>query len=83
MLEEGLISAKDTPEAKRAAERAAQPDEPEKDYPPPFEAPARGVIVTSNRTSPAARHCVSCGALLPSAQARDVRRCAECAGEAE
>jgi len=83
MLDEGLISPKDTPEAKRAAERAAEPDEPEKAFPPPFEAPARGVIVTSNSRPPPARQCVSCGAPLPSSQPRDLRRCAECAGEAD
>jgi hypothetical protein len=83
MLEEGLIAPKDTPEAKRAAERAAEPVEPEKDYPPPFEAPARGVIVTSSRSPVVTRLCVSCGAVLPSSQQRDLKRCAECAGEAD
>jgi hypothetical protein len=83
MLDKGLISPRDTPEAKRAAERAAEPDEPEKAFPPPFEAPARGVIVVSNSRPPAARQCASCGTLLPASQARNLLRCAECAGEAD
>jgi hypothetical protein len=83
MLDKGLISPTDTPEAKRAAEHAAEPDEPEKAYPPPFEAPARGVIVASNSRPPAARLCVSCEAPLPTSQPRHLLRCAECAGEAD
>jgi hypothetical protein len=83
MLDKGLISGADTPEAKRAAERATEQSEPEKAYPPPFEAPARGVIVASNRQPPAARQCADCGTLLPASQPRDLHRCAECAGDAD
>ncbi len=81
MLDKGLVDKDETPEAKRAAVRDAQPIEGEKQLPPPFEAPARGVIVTSSSPSPVTvRHCADCGATLPSAQRRGLR-CAECAAD--
>ena len=78
MVDKGLVSEAETPEAKRAAARAAQPAEPERQLPPPFEAPARGVIVESTHRPSAARVCVECGAALPPSQSRAQRRCAEC-----
>lgn len=81
MLDQGLVDKDETPEAKRAAERAAQPVESEKELPMAFEAPARGVIVTSGSPSPVAiRRCADCGATLPSTQRRQLR-CAECAAD--
>ena len=53
MLDKHLVREDDTPEAKRAALRDAQPVESEKELPPLFEAPPRGVIVSSG--SPIAR----------------------------
>jgi hypothetical protein len=79
MVDKGLVGEAETPEAKRAAERAAQPAEPEKAFPMAFEAPARGTIVTSSTAAPrAVRLCESCGGTLPSAP-RGAVRCAECA----
>ena len=81
MLDKGLVRKDETPEAKRAALRDAQPVESEKELPPPFEAPARGVIVTSGSQSPmTVRRCADCGATLPSAHRRELR-CAECAAD--
>ena len=81
MLDKGLVREDETPEAKRAALRDAQPVESEKELPPPFEAPARGVIVSSGSHTPmAVRHCADCGATLPSTQRRGLR-CAECAAD--
>ena len=81
MLDKNLVREDETPEAKRAKERDAQPVESEKELPPPFEAPARGVIVGSGSASPVAvRHCADCGATLPSTQRRQLR-CAECAAD--
>lgn len=81
MLDKGLVRKEETPEAKRAALRDAQPVESEKELPPPFEAPARGVIVTSGSQSPVpVRRCADCGATLPSAPRRELR-CAECAAD--
>jgi hypothetical protein len=83
MVDKGLVQDDETPEAKRAAERAAQPAEPEKAFPPAFEAPARGVIVTSSGAGPrVARRCVSCGGTLPYSPRAD-QRCAECAAEGD
>jgi len=62
MLDKGLVREDETPEAKRAALRDARPVESEKELPQPFEAPARGVIVSSGSQSPmAVRHCADCG----------------------
>jgi hypothetical protein len=84
-MEQGLVKAAITPEARRAAARSAEPVE-EKALPPPFEAPARGVIVESRDRDrlPTARVCEECGASLPpSRAAAEHARCAECiAGEA-
>jgi hypothetical protein len=81
MVDKGLVREGETPEAKRAALRDAQPVESEKELPPPFEAPARGVIVTSGSHSPTTvRRCADCGATLPSANRRELR-CAECAAD--
>ncbi len=43
MLNKRFVRKDETPEAKRAAEHDAQPIESEKELPPAFEAPARGV----------------------------------------
>jgi hypothetical protein len=83
MLDQGLVDKKETPEAKRAAARAEQPVEEEKALPPPFEAPARGVIVQSSHRPMATRQCVECGASMPASQAPGRRRCAECAADDE
>ena len=81
MVDKGLVREDETPEAKRAALRDAQPVEREKELPPPFEAPARGVIVTSSSRSPMmVRRCADCGATLPSTNRRELR-CAECAAD--
>ncbi|HEX2568851.1 MAG TPA: hypothetical protein VH877_04770 [Polyangia bacterium] len=48
LVNQGAVKPEETPEAKRALERAAIPPEPEKELPPPFEAPARGTIVGSS-----------------------------------
>ena len=81
MPDNGLVREDETPEAKRAALRDAQPVESEKELPPPFEAPARGVIVSSGSQSPmAVRHCADCGDPLPSTKRRELR-CAECAAD--
>ena len=81
LLEKDLVREDETPEAKRAALRAAQPIDSEKELPPPFEAPARGVVVSSSSPSPVAvRHCADCGATLPSTQRRQLR-CAECTAD--
>ena len=45
LLNKGVVKPEDAPAARRAREVAARPPEPEKELPPPFEAPARGVIV--------------------------------------
>ena len=81
MVDKGLVREEETPEAKRAAARDAQPVETEKQLPPAFEAPARGVIVSSSRSAPVTRRCAECGATLPSSQ-RGALRCAECAADA-
>jgi hypothetical protein len=82
MLNKGLVSKEDTFEAKRAAARAALPVDTEKALPPPFEAPARGVIVASKHRSPAAkRTCAECGTILPASQDSEQRYCAECQAE--
>jgi hypothetical protein len=78
MVDKGLVREDETPEAKRAAARDAQPVESEKELPPAFEAPARGVIVNSGARPPVLRRCAECGATLHSAQ-RGQLRCAECA----
>lgn len=49
LLEQGLVKQADLPEVKRAAVNAARPPEPEKEFPPPFDAPARGVIVDTSK----------------------------------
>jgi len=80
MLDNGLVSNLETPEAKRSAARDV---DSEKQLPPPFEAPARGVVVVSSGPSLVAeRHCADCGATLPSAQRRGLR-CAECAADSD
>jgi hypothetical protein len=80
LLRKGLVAKKDTFEAKRAAARDAEPVDTEKELPPPFEAPARGVIVSSKPRPPAAaRTCAECGSLLPLSQRGD--SCAECQAE--
>ena len=79
MVEKGLVTEEQTPEGKRAAERAAAPAEPEKALPPPFEAPARGVIVDSKRAI-AVRTCIECGSVLRTAPNRGPR-CAECVSD--
>jgi hypothetical protein len=81
MLDRGLITEAETPEGVRAAARAAEPAEPEKQLPPPFEAPARGVIVTSTHRPVTTRQCVECGAPLPPSLRAVLRRCAECAAD--
>lgn len=79
MLAKGLVRPEETPEARRAAARSSRPDEPEKALPPPFEAPARGVIVSSRARPPTARVCVECGApLAPTVAVDRDLRCAEC-----
>jgi hypothetical protein len=80
MVDKGLVTEDETPEAKRAAVRAAQPAEPEKSLPPPFEAPARGVIVSSSSVSPAVRKCIECGSILRTPAIRGPR-CAECVSD--
>jgi hypothetical protein len=77
LLRKGLVAKEDTVEAKRAAARAAEPVDTEKEFPPPFEAPARGVIVASTPRPPAAaRTCAECGSVLPPSQRGE--SCAEC-----
>jgi len=49
MLGQGVVKPEDTAEAKWAAAQAAEPAAPDKQLPPPFEAPARGVIVNTRR----------------------------------
>ena len=81
MLDKTLVRKDETPEAKRTALRDALPIEGEKELTPPFEAPARGAIVTSGSPSPmTVPRCADCGATLPSAQRRELR-CAECAAD--
>jgi hypothetical protein len=82
MVKKGVVSKDDTPEAKRAAAHAAEPDIVEKAFPPPFEAPARGVIVESKNRAPATRQCVECGATLSPSRDGKLRLCAECAANA-
>lgn len=48
LLSQGAVKPEETPEAKRAQARADRPPEPEKELPPPFEPPMRGVIVGSS-----------------------------------
>lgn len=79
LVSRGVVGENETPEAKRAAARATAPIEvEEKQLPPPFEAPARGIIVESSasRMAPAQR-CSDCNALLPAGN-RGSKRCAEC-----
>ena len=45
LLDKGLVKPESTPAAKRESSRAARPPEPDKELPPPFEAPARGKIL--------------------------------------
>ena len=80
LVEKGLVTEEQTPEGKRAAARAAAPAEPEKALPPPFEAPARGVIVDSKRPLMAVRTCIECGSVLRTAPNRGPR-CAECVSD--
>lgn len=81
MVDGGLVAENETPEAKRAAERAAQPAEPEKELPPAFEAPARGVIVSAGASElMLPTSCVDCGTLLRNSRRAQVR-CAECAAD--
>jgi hypothetical protein len=80
MVEQGLVTEEQTPEGQRAAERAAKPAEPEKALPPPFEAPARGVILDSNSGARAVRTCIECGSVLRTAPNRGPR-CAECVSD--
>lgn len=83
MIKKGLVSRDETPEARRAAARQSAAPAVEKSLPPPFEAPARGVIVGSRARPPAARICDECGASLPLSQ-RTVgaaHRCAECTAD--
>ena len=80
MLDKGLVSKEETPDAKRAAERAAEPVQPEKRLPPPFEAPARGVIIESSHRPSPLRQCIECGTTLPPSHGVG-RRCAECAAD--
>jgi hypothetical protein len=82
MLDKGLVDEDQTPEAKRAAARDARPVEPEKKLPPAFEAPARGVMVSSSSAPVVARRCADCGAILRSSH-RAKLRCAECAADAD
>jgi len=81
MLDQGLVKPDETPEARRAAARSPRPAEVEKALPPPFDAPARGVIVASRARPINVRVCVDCGSALPMSQriADGVSRCAECA----
>ena len=80
LLESGVVNEDQTQEAQRAAADEARPAEPDKALPPPFEAPARGVIVSSNVPRAAAEVCVDCGATLRASRRAVVggRRCAEC-----
>jgi hypothetical protein len=79
MVGQGIIREDETPEAKRAARRDAQPVEPPRELPPAFEAPARGVIVESGPSAaPVQRRCTDCGVNLPHTRRGHVR-CAECA----
>ena len=79
MLAKGLVGPEETPEARRAAARSYRPAEAEKALPPPFEAPARGVIVSSRDRPSTARVCVECGApLAPAVAVANDLRCAEC-----
>ena len=81
MVDGGLVRQDETPEAKRAAERAAREAEPEKELPPAFEAPARGVIVSASTAGPVIpTSCVDCGAPLRNSRRTQVR-CAECAAD--
>ncbi len=80
LVEQGLVTEEQTPEGKRAAERAAEPVEPERALPPPFEAPARGVIVDSKGAARALRTCTECGSVLKTAPNRG-SRCAECVSD--
>ena len=48
LLQQGVVKPEDTQEAKRASLVKARPPEPDKELPPLFEAPARGVIVQSS-----------------------------------
>ncbi len=48
LLKQGVVKPEDAPEAKRSQARAARLPEPEKALPPPFDAPARGVIVDAS-----------------------------------
>jgi hypothetical protein len=83
LLEKGLVGEGETPEAQRAAARDARPVEPDKKLPPAFEAPARGVMVSSSSAAPiAVRRCADCGATLHSSH-RAKLRCAECAADAD
>lgn len=80
MLDKGLITEDETPEARREAARAARPAETERALPPPFDAPARGVIVSTRTRPTAKRTCVECGAVLAGGERRsDETRCTECA----
>ena len=49
LIRQGIITPAETHEARRAAADAARPPEPEKELPPPFEAPPRGVVVESGK----------------------------------
>jgi len=49
LLGQGVVKKEDTAEAKWAAAQAARPAAPDKELPPPFEAPARGVIIDTRR----------------------------------
>jgi hypothetical protein len=80
MVDSGLVGENETPEAKRAAERAARPLEPEKQLPPAFEAAARGEIVSAVSAPVVPLCCVDCGTLLRSSRRAQVR-CAECAAD--
>jgi hypothetical protein len=49
LLEQGAVKPADTPAAKRARENAERPPLPERELPPPFDAPASGRIVERKR----------------------------------
>ncbi|HZS36389.1 MAG TPA: hypothetical protein VFF06_06170 [Polyangia bacterium] len=73
LLEQGVVKPKAP--APSPPERSRAPVE-EKSSPPPFDAPARGVIVESPARPRATRVCEDCGAPLSRTNAH--ARCPEC-----
>ncbi len=79
LLDQGLVKTENTPEARRAALRTPAVPVEDKALPPPFEAPARGVIVASRDRPATASVCEECGVRLPRSRVADEHpRCAEC-----